>query len=657
MLGHGPRTDRGRTRVVALLALALLAPAVASHGQETRSAPSRPLVADDRPRVKQMLWNALFDVPFRLKAVTVPLAPIPTPKAALEALARGEELESRGETSQATREYDRVVELLPNAICGYFARGVLYAKSEKTDLALANLNRVLALDPRDASALSWRAHVLLQKKPDVERALADLDKAIGLAPQNAELYQYRGTIHLQKEDFAKAIADLTEATKIDPDEARSFELRATVYRALNDHERACASLDEAIDLGLETAEVYANRAESRALCGDLDGALADYAQAARIDPKNPWPRFYRGVLLTERGEFRSAVDEFDAALRLKPDHAMILCVRANALLEMGESQKALADLTRVRELKPDVPFLPLLLSRAYTATGQTERARAELARGAGVNPRLAMWSAAAEVTRAENHGDFAGALAACDRLKALDPRGADADCLRGTILNRMGNYAGAVAAFDRSLALRPDFFPALLFRGLAHARNGHPDRALADYDRAHRLRPAEPAVLVGRGQAYAFAGDDRRAVADFSEALQQLGRGRRLQGARVGLHHLGRRSGLSAKVFHEIPGDAAGTKEHPFSFYEFYCAPDSIYFARGLARLRLKEPARAFSDFGLALASTTRASRVLAVSAGASALQGDWIPAFVRVEHAVGAATRPLLPQFRVPLETPDPAK
>ena len=80
----------------------------------------------------------------------------------------------------------------------HFNRGNIYALTQKWDLALANYDKAIALNPNDYQAYNNRGSVYNeQEKWDL--ALADYTQAIKLNPNDADAYINRGDVyHRQK---------------------------------------------------------------------------------------------------------------------------------------------------------------------------------------------------------------------------------------------------------------------------------------------------------------------------------------------------------------------------------------------------------------------------------------------------------------------------
>lgn len=114
---------------------------------------------------------------------------------------------------------------------------------------------------------------------------------------------------------------------------------------------------------------------------------------------------------------------------------------------------------------------------------------------------------------------FTEAIAACDRILALEPGLAEIHNNRALALERLGRHADALAAYERTLALSPEVAQAWLGRGNALGMLKRFDEALAAYERAVALQPNLPEAWLGRGSALCDLKRHDDALAAFDKAL------------------------------------------------------------------------------------------------------------------------------------------
>jgi len=169
----------------------------------------------------------------------------------------------------------------PNAFIG---RALLWAEKGEIDLAIADYDEAIRLDPGSATAFNNRGN-LWRQKLDYDHSIADFTEAIRLDPTYAAAYNNRG-IAWRFKDVNRAIDDYTEAIRLDPIYFAAYNNRGNAYREKKDLNRAIADFTDAIRLHPVYAHAYANRGMVRRMKNEFDLAIADYSRAIELDPKN-----------------------------------------------------------------------------------------------------------------------------------------------------------------------------------------------------------------------------------------------------------------------------------------------------------------------------------------------------------------------------------
>jgi tetratricopeptide (TPR) repeat protein len=175
-------------------------------------------------------------------------------------------------------------------------RGIEKAKNGDLDGAVADFNRAIELNPKDAAPYYNRAQAKRLKK-DAAGAIADYTRAIELGSTNPAAYNNRGNARAENNDRDGAIADYTRAIELKPDYARAYYNRAVAKEAKGDAAGAAADFEHAAKLDPETAseESAANSKDNHSsgvtAVSLLDGKLKidiphDFSRDPD-DPKNP----------------------------------------------------------------------------------------------------------------------------------------------------------------------------------------------------------------------------------------------------------------------------------------------------------------------------------------------------------------------------------
>jgi tetratricopeptide (TPR) repeat protein len=128
-------------------------------------------------------------------------------------------------------------------------------------------------------------------------ALADFNAAIALEPNSAPLLSNRGEVYRLMGQFERAIGDFDAAIRIDPRDRVAFANRGTVYRRLKQYERALADYDAALELEPNDFKTLNNQCWLRAEWKhELEKAVADCDAALRLRPNDATTLDSRGFV-------------------------------------------------------------------------------------------------------------------------------------------------------------------------------------------------------------------------------------------------------------------------------------------------------------------------------------------------------------------------
>ncbi|MDH6107158.1 tetratricopeptide repeat protein, partial [Anabaenopsis tanganyikae CS-531] len=182
--------------------------------------------------------------------------------------------------------------LNPNAKA-YLNSGNVYRNQQKWDLALANFNQAIKLNPNYTKAYNNRGNVYYnQQKWDL--ALADFNQAIKLNPNYAAAYKNRGDVYRNQQKWDLALADFNQAIKLHPNYAAAYNNRGDVYRNQQKWDLGLADFNQAIKLNPNYAAAYKNRGDVYRNQHKWDLGLADFNQAIKLNPNYAQAYINRG---------------------------------------------------------------------------------------------------------------------------------------------------------------------------------------------------------------------------------------------------------------------------------------------------------------------------------------------------------------------------
>jgi tetratricopeptide (TPR) repeat protein len=143
--------------------------------------------------------------------------------------------------------------------------------------ALQELNDFVDRNADDPVALAVRADVLRMLKRN-DLALADAEAALAVDPTSAVALRVRGEVHRRRGELADALTDLDRALELEPDSPQALLSRGEAYKDSDRPELALADLDRAIAVA-PGPEAYALRSALHAQQERHEEALADVKRA------------------------------------------------------------------------------------------------------------------------------------------------------------------------------------------------------------------------------------------------------------------------------------------------------------------------------------------------------------------------------------------
>ena len=335
-------------------------------------------------------------------------------------------------------------------------------------------------------------------------------------------------------DVARRLDACTRAIAANPGNDRvllpAYMARASLYQKLKQWDRVVADCDEALRIGPPVEMRATTEGLRRAALAILErrnpGAPPDPASSPAQSTTQS-ADLARCIDLAGKDVARR-LDACTRAIDANPGNNDVLAsahmARARLYQSLKQWDRVIADCDEVLRLAPE---------------GET-RSAADILRGVAVatqqpNPG-AQANVPAQAAKPSSDGAVCAdqngkdeAIAACNRLLALNPKDAAAYSHRGRAYGRKEDYDREIADLDQAIRLDPkyagtgtQFGLAVTYysRAVTNTRKGDYDRAIADLDQAIRLDPKNVVFYASRGSTYGNQGDYERAIADFDQAIR-----------------------------------------------------------------------------------------------------------------------------------------
>ncbi len=167
------------------------------------------------------------------------------------------------------------------------ARGNLYFKQRKYQLALADYNKVIEMSPEYTSAHVNRA-VIFAEFGQHDKALAGFAEAQRIDPYFAETYNNRSLYYQKRAQYDKSTEDCNTLLKISPGFHAAYNTRGINYYVQKKYDLAVSDFSNAIALDPQNGSYYFNRAKTYDILKKYSLALRDLKSAQSyqypIDP-------------------------------------------------------------------------------------------------------------------------------------------------------------------------------------------------------------------------------------------------------------------------------------------------------------------------------------------------------------------------------------
>lgn len=210
------------------------------------------------------------------------------PKDAFALAMRSRIYEKQKKYDLALADLSRVIVQVPDSPTKsqyYQQRLKLYKllNEKNEDLIAADIERIAALQPKDAEIRYRFASMAWRKQPEL--AVRDMAEAVALDPGNMKYQALLGRIQAEMGKNKEAIETLTKVVTADPNDAISFMARAQAY--LNDYKyaEAKADIDKAVALNGSAVEIFYFKGQAEEGLRNSKEAVEAYGRFAELKVK------------------------------------------------------------------------------------------------------------------------------------------------------------------------------------------------------------------------------------------------------------------------------------------------------------------------------------------------------------------------------------
>ena len=210
--------------------------------------------------------------------------------------------------------------------------------------ALAEAEKLVALDPDNAESYAWLARACLEMKL-APRAQAAAEKGLSLEPTSEWLHRLRAWSLLgqgRKWRVREALASVEDGLRVDAESAESHCLRGRILAALGRRQEGVAAIHHAIEIDPENAEFHFLLGCPYLDWIQLTEAELHFREAIRLDPRHVYAINNLGAVLMRRNRPAEAAKLFKEVVLIDPTLKMAkynteTAVRQSVGLPEGQS--------------------------------------------------------------------------------------------------------------------------------------------------------------------------------------------------------------------------------------------------------------------------------------------------------------------------------
>jgi predicted O-linked N-acetylglucosamine transferase (SPINDLY family) len=294
-----------------------------------------------------------------------------------EALAchhRGLELLESQQAPLAIAELERAVALEPGNAEFLKSLGNAQKAAGKLDDAIASYRRSLDITPDYLPSL-YNLAVTLRETGNAGEAEQRFRRLRELEPNDVDTLFHLGGLLAARSQFVESAAVYRDALRLTPDNPYLWLALGRVTQGMPGQlEESIRCLQKAIELYPDLADAHYGLGLARSKLGMIGAAVASYRRALELEPNAVNTLNDLGNILQDEGRLDEAIALYRRALAVSPDYAAVHCNLGNALLRQDRLDDAIASYRQAVQLQPEFVLAHFNLGNAFSLKGQRDEA-------------------------------------------------------------------------------------------------------------------------------------------------------------------------------------------------------------------------------------------------------------------------------------------
>ena len=458
-----------------------------------------------------------------------------------------------GNLSDAHKDFDSLVHLVPRISTAHTAYGVVLLAEGQLLAAVTELETARKLDPNDVRAAinlgvayrrldqnekSVQAFSSVANRPDAElsateavlyagalaatsdsaRAQTVIEEALKRDPNSAPLQDALGALLAQKGSYPAAQEAFERAISLDANLASAHTHLGSVLLIRNEPQQALTEFRTAEHLGDASPALLLGLGKALTAAGQDAEAVTELRKAVAASPAAD-AKYALALALQDAGDPKAALPMFRDVLAERPQDTAVLTNYGLALMQTGDAKGALQLYQRAQAAGDASATLREDMGGAYLQQNDIDHAIEQFRAGLAVAPE--------NVQLHYNLGlayklkdDLPASVKELKYAEELDPQLPDPHYTLGVIEMQQGDFIQAKAQLEQVVALQPANGDAWSVLGSVDKQAGDPAKAEEALRRAIALLPEQPSPHITLASILAERGEKENAAAERKIAAQ-----------------------------------------------------------------------------------------------------------------------------------------
>lgn len=290
-----------------------------------------------------------------------------------------------GQAALAPALYEPAIAAGRNLAAAHCGRGEAWMMGDNNERAVLEFQAALQADPNCDRAYFDRCLVHLLKRDDAQ-ALVEIDRALAVAPRNGRYLAHRGIALARLQRYEEALSAHCLAIECFPGSAETHFQLAEFFRQRGKQAAAIASYQTALYCKCDYTEA------ERALI-DVYTEQGDYARALKLasqrielwNEEADWLQF--STVIEATGDPQAAVNLLDEAVQRYPRSVALRLRQGKLFAQLRRWNDSFAALRQACKLAPHSADAAAALATTLHFMGNPSAAQHELQRALSIDPR------------------------------------------------------------------------------------------------------------------------------------------------------------------------------------------------------------------------------------------------------------------------------